>query len=297
MDFGAISPGLFSRELVQDLVRDHHIFGVFANTLSSPFLPLTATDELYRVSTKSVPRSGERIRQLLPELSGTRIPLESPLEQGAVYFIRLRETLVLPQEISATFSSPLQFPGTISLLCDGHPFFNTAPHGYTGELWVCIEPDAGPSFVTPEAALGSLGFFLRSATISLGEVLSYHHKNPLFFNPEGQSIFPLTFQEKIFFTTASSIGGKYVETVEHLRLPHDIAARLSFGNRSFFLLPGFGTASPGGQHLSLPSFLFAGMLLRSGQPLLSIEMLRVSPAPPHPKTLYTPPPPESEKSG
>lgn len=302
MGFAGGSSGMLSADMVHGLVRENHIFGAFSLP-SSPFLPVTATDEIYRISGTAVPLAGERVRQLLRRISAARIPLGSPLETGCTYVVRLRETLVLPLQVRGTFFSP-SFRGHAALLADGVAFADTIPAGYLGELWAIVSPHVGPHFLSLETSLGSLAFFSGSPELPLGELLAHHHEQPLFSDRHSTALFPLVQDDQLFFTLHATEmqlarAGSFFElqTEEYLRLPHNWTARVCFTHQTLFLPPGFGSDSPHGKPLSL-SFIFSrDTFLSPGQPLCSLEILPLAKPFSPPETLYTPPPEEILKSG
>lgn len=300
MDFSGDSSGMLLRDAVCALIHGNHIFGAFTLP-SSPFLPLSPTDEVYRIAGGALPAPGERIRHLLRRISATRIPVASPLEAQCTYLIRLRETLVLPPEVHAAFSSQADF-FTISLLGDGASFANKIPRGYLGELWALIVPHAGPQFLAPDTHLGSLAFFMGARELPLGEMLAAHHASPMFLDRAGNAVIPSlhegTFLLSLHAHDTQLFAAKSrtrVETLECLRLPPSLAARVTLGDTSFFLDPGFGGAA--GAPLSLTYTPSCATFLAPGQPLATLTLVPVaSPSSPS-STLYTPPAEEAAQNG
>lgn len=303
MDFSRVSGGIFPASLIRDLIHANHVFGAFPDTITNAFLPLTATSEIYRIPGILIPQSGERVRSLLKKTSGLRLPPGSPLEAGCSYLVRLRETLVLPPEVFARFSSPgARFD--LALVADGVSFLDEISSGYVGELWVIVTPHEGPVFLGEDETLGSLSFFTEHTPLSFHEALSVHHDSALFYDRDGNAMMPFVHRghgisltlhaDAPFFLRASS--RHQTETAECVRLSQEYAAQITCGYKTSYLPPEFGSSSPTGTPLSLPLPSSQDAFWQPGQPVCTFELLPVATRKHVPETLCTQAPPPNVKT-
>lgn len=303
MDFSQLSGGIFTSELIRDLVHANHIFGAFPDTIAESSLSLTATSEVYRIPGVMVPQPGERVRSLLHKVSGLLLPTGSPLETRCSYAIRLREALVLPPEVFARFSSRNE-KFALALLADGVSFFDEISPGYVGELWMLATPHEGPIFLREDEKLGSLSFFTRHTPLSWGEVFAAHHGSEIFYDREGNAMMPVPHERHCITLTLHGDAPFFLhahsqqqgESAEQIRLPLKYAGRITHENRTFYLPPGFGNSSPAGLPISLPLSTSRDSFWQPEQPLCAIEIIPTAQEKISEPALYTPPPPESTKN-
>lgn len=303
MDFSDVSGGIFPRSFVRSLIHANHIFGAFPDTVTNSFLSLTTTSEVYRVPGIMVPQPGERIRSLLKKASGFRLPVGSPLEADCSYAIRLRETLVLPSEVFARFSSQHE-RFDLALLADGVSFVDEVSPGYAGELWMLIVPREGPIFLSEDEKLGSLSFFTEHVALSPRETLAAHHDAGIFYDRDGDKMIPSMHEERgiiltlhgdsPFLLRASS--KRHAETAECIRLSQEYVARITCGDLLFYLPPGFGNSSLTGLPISLLLPSSQNTFWQPGQPICTFEILPVAKKKASEDALYTQAPPPNAKT-
>lgn len=303
MDFTGVTGGIFQEELIRALIHEHALFGAFPDTIRDIFLDITATQEIYRIPGAILPQKGERVRSLLKKISAIPLPANSPLEGSCSYLIRIRETLVLPSEVFARFSSPASTTFDAELLGDGVCFLNELTLGYTGELWIHLIPHKGPFFLDEDHILGSLSFFKKYSPASLGDILTLHQTSPIFFDRDEHAILPILHEDRGIFLSLYSETPLFttpflqteVHTEERLHLPKTLAACIQSSHQTHFLPPGFGDNSKNGSSVPLTLHTSKHALWRSGQPLCTLEFIPVAQQKKESPALYTPDPEENPK--
>lgn len=104
-------------------------------------MDLTLSSEAYRMRWTFLPQKNEKINDIVEVGSLYPFDLSKPLEPGAIYLIRLKESVVLPKNIFALTNNKSS-SGRVNLeariVADGVPRFDRLPLGYKGSLWIEI---------------------------------------------------------------------------------------------------------------------------------------------------------------
>jgi len=149
-----LHPGTLEVDALTQLVQAGHVLapgGIRPEQIQPASLDLTLSDEAYRMPGSILPlsgdaqRPGERVRELVRGLALERIDLSASacLGRDQVYFVRLRESVRLPEGMEA-YANGKSSTGRIDLatrvLSDGSPRYDRVPAGYEGELWIELIP-------------------------------------------------------------------------------------------------------------------------------------------------------------
>jgi len=130
-------------------------------------LDLTTSDEIYRISSVFLPMRGIPIDEVRKAgiLNAVKHDINTPLERGVTYLIRLNETLNLQDDIFAV-ASPKSSIGRLDLhvriLSDGHPRYDSAPKGYRGGLWVIVVPKSFPTIIGENTSIIQFRFVSKA---------------------------------------------------------------------------------------------------------------------------------------
>jgi len=89
--------GALPSQMIQALMRARIVRNAQISNVQPSSLDLTLTDEIWRMPSMILPRRGEKIEDLIERCGGVRQDIQTPIEPGVVYFVRLEETLELPQ--------------------------------------------------------------------------------------------------------------------------------------------------------------------------------------------------------
>ena len=117
----------------------------------------------YRMRASYLPGEGAKIEDTLGALCLHSIDISNGavLETGCVYLIPLRESLALPDHLSAA-ANPKSSTGRLDVftrvICDGATRFDAVSRGYHGPLYVEVAPRTFPILVRPGDRLVQLRF-------------------------------------------------------------------------------------------------------------------------------------------
>ena len=131
---------------IRSLIEHNFILGADTSHISPASLDLTLSDELYTIRGLMLPKTGEKIHDLLPLMEAKSASLDEPLQCGKLYLAKLNESLALPREVYG-YCNPKSSTGRLDMhvrvLADGVPRFDSvAPKGFKGQLWVAIIPQS-----------------------------------------------------------------------------------------------------------------------------------------------------------
>ncbi|MFT7595544.1 MAG: dCTP deaminase, partial [Paracoccaceae bacterium] len=142
----------------------------------------------YRVRASFLTGQNRSVADRLTEFEMHRIDLSdgAVLEKGCVYLVPLRESLALPDDISAVANAKSS-TGRLDLLTrtitDGGEEFDRVPAGYTGPLYAEICPRSFSVLVRPGMRLNQIRFRQGQAVLSDAELETLHAQTRLVDGP------------------------------------------------------------------------------------------------------------------
>jgi len=162
--------GALPLQLIQALIERGVIRGADSENVNPASLDLAISEEMYRVPGIIQPRSGERIRDLIERIGGTRHDRTYQLEVGASYIARLNESIALPKSLHG-FCNPKSTTGRhdvhVRVLQDGTARYDTLkPSEEIRELWVAITPRSYPVIIEPGESLTQVRLFSGDTRLS-----------------------------------------------------------------------------------------------------------------------------------
>ncbi|MEN9552062.1 MAG: hypothetical protein RI935_439 [Candidatus Parcubacteria bacterium] len=202
------SIGVFSQTDLKNLVLNKRIkplAGFSENHIGPASVDLTTTGEAYRVNRLLSPSEleNETIRNLLPKMGASRINLGDVMEVGSTYLAKASVDINFSPGmygyLNAKSSSGRNFLFVRSL-ADGVHMFDSVDvrhRGYTGELWLVLQPLAYPIVFTNKECYNQLRVFdgdTRFTPRDLEEVLQnndllYRRQNQEAYNQEYLPLF------------------------------------------------------------------------------------------------------------
>lgn len=164
------STGVFNQNGLNELIENKRIkplSGFLPKHVSPASVDVTSTGEAYRVNRLLPPSqlTNESIRSLLPQMGASRIDVGSVMEVGSTYLVKASLDINFPPGVygylNAKSSSGRNFLFVRSL-ADGIHMFDSVDRrdrGYSGELWLVIQPLAYPVIFTVEECYSQLRVF------------------------------------------------------------------------------------------------------------------------------------------
>ena len=162
--------GVFNQDGLRELVENKRIkplSGFVSDHVGPASVDLTSTGEAYRVNRLLPPSqlTNESIRSLFPQMGASRIDVGSVMEVGSTYLVKASLDINFPPGVygylNAKSSSGRNFLFVRSL-ADGIHMFDSVDRrdrGYSGELWLVIQPLAYPVIFTLEESYSQLRVF------------------------------------------------------------------------------------------------------------------------------------------
>ncbi|MBI2023811.1 2'-deoxycytidine 5'-triphosphate deaminase [Candidatus Giovannonibacteria bacterium] len=187
--------GAVPYQTIIGMIADGSIKGALESSVRPASLDLRLSDEFYRVDGIFLPRPGEKVRNILPEMGAVEHSLDYPLERGVTYLARLEESLELKEDIYG-YSNPKSSTGRNDIharvIADGVSRYDTtAPAGFSGELWLAIEPRSYPVRLKPGVSLSQIRFFNHDTRFNEEELMFYFERDQLLWH-KGR---PLSYNE------------------------------------------------------------------------------------------------------
>ena len=149
-------------------------------------LDLTISSKAYRVSGLFLPKKGEKVENLLKELTVYEVDLSRKfiLEKDATYVIELNEYVYLDEDIHA-YSNNKSSTGRLNILTriitDDNNQFDRIPKGYMGRLYLEVISKSFLIEISEGDSLNQVIFFRGDSTLNDAELVSEYMKDPLFY--------------------------------------------------------------------------------------------------------------------
>lgn len=155
--------GALPIQTIRELIENGAITGTDEDCLQPSSLDIKVSDEIYRMRGSFLPRSNEKISDLVKRGSiGDALPAGSVLRRDDVYLCRANTALKLPESINGSVSSKSS-TGRIDVRCrllaDSVSRYDHIPKGYEGELWVEIVPKSFDIILSEGQRLNQLRLF------------------------------------------------------------------------------------------------------------------------------------------
>lgn len=162
--------GVFSKSDLACLVESKRIIplkGFLEKHVGPASVDITTTGEVYRINRMLQPSQieSETVRGLLSNMGASPIEMGSVMEVGCTYLAKASIDINFPPGLygylNAKSSSGRNFLFVRSLADGIHEFdsVDRRNHGYTGELWLVIQPLAFPVVLTDQECYNQLRVF------------------------------------------------------------------------------------------------------------------------------------------
>lgn len=177
--------GALPAQTISAFIANGYIQNAQPEHVSPASLDLTITAELYKIRGLLLPKPGEKIRDLLPLMEAAPVDIQTPINCGELYLVKLTESLALPQHVYG-YCNPKSSTGRLDVhvrvLADGVPRYDSVtPKGYTGELWLAIAPKSFSLLLHKGTPLTQLRLFTGDSRfteldleLAMGEGLVWH---------------------------------------------------------------------------------------------------------------------------
>ncbi len=184
--------GALPSQMIRELLRAGYVTNAREENIQPASLDLTLSDEIYRVDGLFLPKANESVRDALEKVTPIPVPPDSVFEVGVPYLARLNEKLKLPADVYA-YTNPKSSTGRtdvkVSLVADGISRFDSAGSpGYTGELWVFIEPKSFRIRLPKDEALVQMRFFNADMRIREDSLASVYSTEKFLYSKDGNPI-------------------------------------------------------------------------------------------------------------
>lgn len=175
---------------IKEMLADGRIAGGDAADIQPASMDLTLTGEAYRMRWTFLPQKNEKIADIVEMGALYPFDLKNPLEPGAIYLIRLKETIALPKNVFALTNNKSS-TGRVNLetrvVANGVPRFDRLPLGYKGPLWLEITSKSFFIKLNEGDKVNQARFFeiTDEKNISLRDI---YYEHELFYDKAGKFI-------------------------------------------------------------------------------------------------------------
>jgi dCTP deaminase len=183
--------GALPHQTILALCELGHIRGAAPESVQSASLDPTLSEECYTVAGDFVPEEGKTVRDELKALGAKRYSLDQPLKTDGTYVVKLNETLALPKSLYAlgnAKSSTGRNNVLARFIVDGMPRYDMLPRGYTGELWLLVQPGSFTCKLSSGVSLTQLRFFSRDTRFDELELSLRLNADGLIWSKDGQRL-------------------------------------------------------------------------------------------------------------
>jgi dCTP deaminase len=161
--------GLLAYQHIKELIEMGAIREADQEHLQPASLDLSISGEMYRMRGSYLPQPGESVRDIVKKGMLFPVSLSQPLELNGIYYVRLNESLQLPENISASTNNKSS-SGRINLqtrlLANSVSAFDRIPKGYSGDLWLEIIPKSFPVLLGYGERLNQMKFLASDSRLS-----------------------------------------------------------------------------------------------------------------------------------
>jgi len=186
MNFKAIP----SQKIKEMLASGQIIDGDAAN-IQPASMDLTLTGEAYRMRWTFLPQKNEKIADIVKIGALYHFDLKNPLEPGAIYLIRLKETVALPKNVFALTNNKSS-SGRVNLeariVADGVPRFDRLPLGYSGLLWIEVSSKSFFIKLSDGDKINQIRFFTAVENGKDFSIKNIYYEDGLLYDKSGQFI-------------------------------------------------------------------------------------------------------------
>lgn len=181
--------GAFPDSQLAQFFRGATPLGVGA--ISPASVDVTFSDEAYRLERYTLPRVGERVREMFPIFGATRHSLSIPFEVDVSYLVKINEMIRFPNGIYG-WANPKSSTGRTDyhaqLISDGSSEFDGIPDGFQGETFCIVTPNSFPGLFSYGESLSQVRVFNRDTRLSKYELEGEWRNNALFLSKDGEPI-------------------------------------------------------------------------------------------------------------
>lgn len=184
--------GVLPMQTLKRLFQSGHIGGVDDRYINPASVDLPLSDEAYRLESTFLTLDGEKVRDIIPLVGGTKHDLRSPLEVGVSYLVKIAGAYELPANVYG-YVNPKSSTGRTNLFCrvvaDRVPLYDALiTEGFTGEVWVLIRADSFPVLLSPGQAVSQLRLFNGKTFLDPLELNLAIKEHGLLFHPQSGKI-------------------------------------------------------------------------------------------------------------
>ncbi|MDA0207912.1 MAG: 2'-deoxycytidine 5'-triphosphate deaminase [bacterium] len=183
--------GALAFQHIRELIREGFVLNAVEEHLQPSSLDLSISGEIYRMRGSFLPRQGENARELLKSGMLFPVSLAQPLELNGIYWIRLNESLDLPDFVHARTNNKSS-SGRINLqtrlIVSGAPSFDRVPRRYKGELWLEVIPKSFPVKLGYGERLNQIRFFTCDRTYTEADYRQADMEHGLLRSLEGAKL-------------------------------------------------------------------------------------------------------------
>jgi dCTP deaminase len=162
--------GALPSQVIRSMMRSGFIEEGKESAIAPASLDLTISNEIYKTEGMFQLRPNETVRDLLSYIKKEKYSLEEPLEVGQTYLVRLNERVTLPAGVYG-YCNPKSSTGRVDVhvrvLADKVPRYDSlTPAGWSGELWMAVNPKSFSVILGKEQALAQLRLFTGDTRFS-----------------------------------------------------------------------------------------------------------------------------------
>ncbi len=186
MNFKAIP----SQKIKEMLASGQIIDGDAAN-IQPASMDLTLSGEAYRMRWTFLPQKNEKISDVVEMGSLYPFDLKNPLEPGATYLIRLKESVSLPKNVFGLTNNKSS-SGRVNLeariVVDGVPRFDRLPLGYKGPLWMEVSSKSFFIKLSEGDKVNQVRFFTAAESDKNFSIRNSYYEDGLLYDKAGEFI-------------------------------------------------------------------------------------------------------------
>jgi deoxycytidine triphosphate deaminase len=218
--------GVFGQEDLRNLVKNGRIkpLATFDDSHIGPAsIDLTVTDEVYRVKNLLQPSQlvSETVRSLIPKMGATKVPLGTTMMVGETYLAKGSIDVNFPPGMYGYFNAKSSSGRNflfVRTLADGVHMFDSVDRrekGYTGEVWLVLQPLAFSIILTNKERYNQLRVFNADTRFRQADLDVLLQKEDLLFRrknkePYAQGDLSLFTQDGSVLCTLNAPAGKLV---------------------------------------------------------------------------------------
>lgn len=181
--------GALSAEQIQQCIDKGYILDTDIANINPASFDISAAGERYRVDSIFLPKTDQKVRDIIQSLNPIDQKVDQVLERDVIYVFKIKEKVNLAENIYG-YCNPKSSSGRhdlhVRIVADGVARYDTVPHGYAGELWAIVVARSYPVLMPIDFRISQIRLFDGDTRFNEMMLLDQMHTETLVYHADGR---------------------------------------------------------------------------------------------------------------